>query len=288
MKTRLAGFLMITVILISCQKEITNQPTSPIVPPPPTTLTRDSTLLARYCIMGGPNLTDSVIRYDYTYDNSKRLATRIIKSWQGLWSPSIETIYLKYTYLGTDALPVKVTFIEYIDQNLYSLDTMFISYNSSHQLTRDSIVGDSSYHTQVVKYQFPGSSILLNFTPLGQPPLIETIHPTYSNGNLVGEIDTSNVGTQNNFFTYDNHPNPLYKVSLSHPTSDNTYDNEFEQPNNMTEESLSESHAGSPIQPAEHKKYIFTYRNDGYPLTMLTKDLLNPTYTDYKSFFIYQ
>ena len=232
---------------------------------------------------------DTLIRSDYTYDTLKRLVTRFLKAWDHqLTSPTSWTYDMHYTYNGKDTLPSKVTFYYYEDQNFHSHDTIFLSYNTLGQLTRDSVVGDSSFFNRVVKYSYSGNLIFLDYTELGQPPFLETIHPGYLNSNLVYEVDTSNLGTQNNSFTYDNHPNPLYKISLTHPTSDNTYDNEFEQNNNKTEEIIAEGRPTSPLQPIKHNKYTYTYRTDGYPLTVIIKDLLHPTYIDYKAYYIYQ
>ena len=284
----ISHLLIITLLLCSCQKEISSTISSPSVNPPVSS--RDTPLVARYIQFNGPNFTDTIISFAYSYDNLKRITKKDIRSIISFATPGnpsvIEIFHFKFLYNGTDTLATQMPFT-FDDDQVHDNDTIFLSYNANGQMLRDSITGDSSFFSGVTRFQYVGNTIISYYTDIGQPMLIENRQNTYSNGDLVRERISSSAETKDNLYTYDLHPNPLYRTTLRFPiiTGGNVFDPQ--QSHNLTQTNLQTTNSSGPQNPEKYL-YTYTYRPDGYPLSVIIHNLFDPTYPDVKGVYIYQ
>jgi len=272
----------LTGFLFSCQREVDND--LPSTNPNPAT--NDSILLAKYVELDTTFSSgqDTTNIYTFTYDNLKRIK-RIYQVENFLGSPQV-TYYITtdFFYTGSDTLPYKT--IELDQEGISYTDTSFYTY--SNGLVRS----DSSVNYRVnnnelllistISFSATGNNIFAKSKEVYFNPAIlsedsSTLTIVRQNGNIITQQDPVNAISDDMQLSYDNKINPFFKADIHYPIFWEHLFNSFDaQKNNMTEEITSNSHV----------QYTYTYRTDGYPLTVRKTDLVDPTRSR-KGFFFY-
>jgi hypothetical protein len=183
----------------------------------------------------------------------------------------------------------------------YSHDTTYYTYDAG-KLVADSLRGNDGYYYQSHHYTyFPGqieaSSSYLGATPASARDGHDVYIGSFSNGNLMHEIDTvmfnyisSGLPAQqwmayDYTFTYTNNPDPLYRVvrpikRLYYNEGDWVWDNNiplFINPNLPSstyriDDQWNTAGTGSSAHSTATGNYSYSFRADGYPLIMRQVD----------------
>jgi hypothetical protein len=259
-----------SILFFSCQKE-TNFDT--VVPPIDTT----GVLLKSYTrldtTLAAPN--DTIFTVNYTYDGLNRCTGFTGKAFQPGGPPY--TYLETWSYNGTDSNLSKKTTI-YYDNGVAQDTTMeYMEYDAMGRMIKDSILEGQNLY-MVFLYRYAGDYV---YTVSRNIPGIDTSrfnmhYLIKNNDDITIEKDSSytlGTGSVLNLFstaksdmTYDNHPNPLYKVSVHLPVLfefEHILREEFDmqQKNN----SLTINQVFTSLTSPDEYTYQYTYLPNGYP-----------------------
>lgn len=277
-----ALFILAAIILFaSCQKEvdgtIDERPTG-----------NDSILLEHFVELDTtlPTGLDTVWQMRYTYDAQKRVKQSI--STYYLFGPQSDVT--EYFYSGNDTLPYKIVVTWPDAVNTYR-DTTFFTYVNGQVLIDSTIEWkintNEFWNTSTTIYTPNGNNIDLSYrdyyNPGQTPPDFVstpyTVQRTLQNGNIITQDAPFNGSTnrKHHLASYDNNINPFHKTEIPYPVlnSVNT------QKNNPLEHKLWDD----PAMIDGHNQYTYTYRADGRPLIVRSKDLQNQAV--YKGLYFY-
>jgi hypothetical protein len=191
-----------------------------------------------------------------------------------------------FFYNGAETLPYKVVELNqedvaYVDTTFYTYSNGFVSLDSSLNYV---VSSQRWLYTNVIAFSVTGNKVFVRIKDIYRFSTYEdsaTLTITRQNGNIIMQQDPNNTITENIQMTYDNKVNPFYRGDIHYPIYYEHLFNSFNaQKNNPLEQSFSIGSSTSRI------KYQYTYRSDGYPLTVTKTDL---TYSSQsrKGIFIY-
>lgn len=291
-KLLLAAVILITSIS-ACQKEITEDTTTPI---PPNIIPDSNYLSKMYEIGIERGVTDTVEIWTYTYDANKRvihlsdsssvIGANYLASWQ-------------YFYYGNDTIPYKSTYTVqgpgYISTD--SLITYFY-YNASGQRIKDSVINQNGAVNDYTKnfYQYlPGKIYGLTkdstYNGFAYVVYLTFDSATIINGNIVNNKRNFNYSADSviSIFTYDDKPAPFAKLS-NFKTFEifpfgETFFYEMPQNNNRLKANEYSSGTGYLFEEDFTGKYI--YKPNGYPSQIYYPDPADPALI-YKISFVYK
>lgn len=266
----------------------------------------DSTYIDYYAYI---NDNDTLYKMHYVYDHLKR----VIEMYDTEYDPQpLVTERYKYYYNSTDTLPYKLIFIMNDIANPADSVTTYFYYNNMGLRIKDSSI--YSYHWQdngrnveysyrsLAQYSYQGNKILgftqnhiLLYTGSGISGDYKTKYDTATidaRGNIINSIRVENYMENNQLvpyrdvatMTYDNHINPLFKLSnrqtfLVFPWGETLF-TDFVQPNNRT--SIVETNVKWQHDFAQY--YSFGYLNNGYLDTVVEANVLNQPLPGYMKF----
>jgi hypothetical protein len=277
---------VISILLFSCQKEISLE--SPTTGNPPAVLT-DSTLISTYAEInigkpvGYGELADTQRVLRFYYDNLNRiiLCDRYDSLYTAPW------VHDKYFYNSSETLPYKITRQENWSGSSTSVfDTAYFVYDLNGKLLKDSVISHFlnnpgyTYYASASSYTLNNNiCTIMERDYTNQNGSVDTSLTIYNCRFITGndkltyqtymtgdQIDTGVIYT----FTYDNHPNPLYKPRFSNtPLTWWSYGRNDRgcriweiQKNNCTAYNSQYIYPPVPVISS----YTYTYRNDGYPI----------------------
>ncbi len=303
MKKTITAIFIITISLISCQKDFTVEDT------PPTsnsTTIDDSTLLSMYVEIDTSATVglDTLSKAIYGYDNLKRL---IKYDWvyfrNGVNTTPVDLRWKNlYFYNGIDTLPFKEIDSTFEQGNI-TTETIYHTYFNGQLILDSTTDGFKNKYTY-----FPTKTVdtLIGFTPsTPSSPSVIGYKVTYrqiNNSNVASEKDSlfltdfsTNPSTFYLYFndnytaTYDIFLNPLYKYRSLKPISFDGYFPKLDEfgsksRNNMTNYKLIRIGAGNNLNEQYVTTYI--YKTNGYPKIGRTTDVLNSA-NSIKSFYYY-
>ena len=290
MNYKLILFLLIITGSVSCQKEL-NFDNSPFVPQ-----VNDSIYVSQLVALDTNRLSsrDTVYKYLAYFDAQKRVTSEMLIEFNtsGLL---LDTFWIiKHNYNTGDSIPFKSTFAFNEFMTSASFDTGYYTYASTvnRELAYDSMTSrgvppSSAYFNQrAAVYQYATDLIQVyyryydNNVFTGNDTLI--VHHNKTNGNIVSQQDTLGYVPTSGFYsqahhytmTYDSKINPLHRLNFNFPYLDFTIPflvNNV-QGNNVTEVDTKEIYPFTPNY-IWHYQYSYKYRDDGYPLEIIAKDL---------------
>lgn len=289
-----------SVAFIACQKQITAED---LLNPPPQNTAGDSIFLDKIYLVnitaGGSDTGDVVTYY---YDNLKRVIS-IEDTTRDVGYPRQPWLSKKYFYNGTDTIPFKSLFLHFEKSVAYNNPSLtdsvitFFQYDAFGRNQSDSTF--SSIHNQyptpsdpfasnryktIQNYQYTAVKIYrtvvatnvfgfyYGYVPLGEQRDTAT---TDSDGNIQTMKRYSvNSGVSvlefNSVYTYDNKVNPYYRLSdfrtYSVVPHFEDFSDLFQSKNNRLK--TTETDASGNIEEQDLTGQ-YTYRNDGYPLTLI-------------------
>lgn len=274
MKLLLSGCIVLLSMIgfVSCQKEVEGSLTEQVG--------SDTTFLDRIYSLDSisPTQTDTFSKSFLIYDNQKRLKQALTYT-----VGEIDTFRTDYFYTGTDTLPFKSVDHTLSDIGLgltYYRDTTFYQYDMNGKIIKDSsleryVTGNQDFGVSVRDFGISGNKVVIDSRAYdlisGQYVLRNTsvyrkaVFVTTINGNIVQQTDTAfgfSTGIQ---LTYNNNPDPAYKVNKVHyPILYN--DGDSEQKNLLISSVVTSPSSTNSFQ------YNYIYRSDGYPSTIWLTD----------------
>ena len=248
----------------------------------------DGTVLSKYIEFDPslPSAQDTTNVYTFTYDNSKRIKRIYLVGYvPGSAGYQITTDFF---YNGTTSLPYKTIEVNqqattYVDTSFYTFNNGFVTFDSSVNYRADNNV---LLFTDVVSFSVTANKVFVRFkesTSVSSYQDSSTLTITRQNGNIIAQQDSTNAITDNMQLNYDNKVNPLYNVDIHYPIVYQHLFNSFNAQRNNLSEALIFSKF---INPKMRLQYVYTYRSDGYPLTVNKNDLLHPA-ENRKGVFLY-
>jgi hypothetical protein len=201
---------------------------------------------------------------------------------------SIYYITTDFFYNGSNALPYKTIELDqegitYVDTSFYSYNNGFVRLDSSINYRTDN---NELLFINVISFSVTGSNVFVRLKasyPASTYLDSAMLTITRQNGNIITQQDPDNTITYSMQLNYDAKVNPFYTADIPYPIFYEHLFNSFgAQKNNKTEETDFTTLTGTQ----SHVKYIYTYRNDGYPLEVRRIDLLNPS-ENRKGLFFY-
>jgi hypothetical protein len=268
-----SALILLTIVFISCEKEISTEPPAPPGNGNNNPPANDSTLLLKYIEVDTtlPAGSDTIFQDIYSYDNKRRL----IHYYANVFSTEQEADLF---YSGNDTLPYKVISVWTNSSDIYH-DTVFYFY-SNGLVTKDSTIeynGATNQFSQAIArvYTPEGDNAQFEYRHYSlphAPPDEEkrlTFLITRQNGNIRVQDDTSAVVqfsyAAHEEVKYDDKTNPFYQAFPMHYQ---VLSGSFSgQKNNPVEDITWDD----PSQPTR-LTYSYTYRADGRPLLVKVFD----------------
>ena len=253
--------------------------------------TIDSTLLRKYVELdlGMPSGSDTGMVITISYDDLKRVK-RVEENDHSSTLPFIMTT--DYFYNGTDTLPYKTAWWAIEDTYVYR-DTTFYWY-ANGVVTKDSSVGGTGTHKSIDIQTFAVSAnkvmvyrsdkdyegALLVYTS----EVYDTITFRKQNGNIAEETSVIDDVSYKRYraMVYNDKPDPFFKTAIHYPVLYMGI-NSYGQRNLWTDEVWGYDAA----TPVRQYRLNYTYRRDGYPLTITGEDVLNPGPNEWKGIYLY-
>jgi len=265
---------LISLFFFSCQKEVHGDIPQDVNP----ATQNDSILLSKYIELDTtlPSGADTMFQIRYTYDNEKRLKRYYLTDYA-----DEETV--DFYYSGSDTLPYKTVDFWTNYGDVYR-DTIFYSYING-LVSKDSIIeynnsANQFFYTEVRSFTPVGSNTFLQHRHYSSPgqslPDDEakgTVYKTYQNGNIVVQDDSTSLSigfaySAHQEVKYDNKVNPFYKaLPVRYPI---LYYWLIAQKNNPLE-----NISWDDVSYPGHLLYSYTYRQDGYPISVKITDQVN-------------
>jgi hypothetical protein len=271
---RILFIVILVVLFFSCSPPGIG-PNPPGNPPPPT---GDSTLLYKFIGYNSTHHPDTAITETYYYDINKRVSSIVGRQQfhNPPLGPSVQYDTLQFFYNGNDSLPQRII----------------------HKIGQVTFPGPQYNQTNVHKIGYDGSGRIIFDTTFigGQNPLEEYRRYIYMSSTSIRQYSKDGVGgnevqsdyqlsySGNNLFqqntdglltyqlTFDNKVSPFSKVKGAHfffpyivPYSSNDLFIYRFSRNNITE---SRYYIYGPAPTTVIRSYSYTYRSDGFPLTM--------------------
>lgn len=291
---------LLTLILNSCQKEISIENGTD---PTPTPVLTDTILLKKFILLDttltAPNDTVSII--NYSYDNLKRCTKIVANDLSG------NINYTELTYNNVDTL---IKTLKTYSSNSIDSTKEFFSYNATGKMINDSLV-EYTGATIAETYNYDFSQInSTNFSYIRKNSLqyakIKQIIQSDLNGNILSERDTSFLynSTNNSYnlsltnyqtISYDAKKCPFYKFSPVFPIgfiieggniggSQSIYFGLAKHRNNITSEIITILTPTSGF--AEYDDgYQYIYNTLNYPISVTIKDNTQNKYWKGKYFY---
>lgn len=269
--------LNLFVLLNSCQKEVMGK-----LEDDPVVNVADSTLVWKYVEVDTtlPSGSDTTEWFYFNYDSLKRISR--IYNIEGTNIPL--TITTDFFYNGSDTLPFKTVEISREGADAY-VDTCFYTYNSNGL-----VIKDSSVYYDFVTFE-PLYRTINKFTITGDNVAVYHREDEYDgtlfnilteqtgnasivrqNGNISEQVSTGTVINDLYYkINYNNKINPLYRADLHYPVMGG-FGNTFDTKKNLQTSLIVGS---SPSLIFGRYEYTYTFRADGYPLTVEIKDIDN-------------
>jgi hypothetical protein len=296
--------LLFTFLIISgssCKKDSTTNDSGIPVPAISTQLSKvyfiDTTLIT-------PN--DTVHKTSFTYDALNRLL--LVEDFEkNIIGDSSLYFKVKYEYNGSDTFAFRtIGFTKDFSVPVRtSADTIYYSFLNGLRLTDSSI--NSSRYQEVNKYIYSTDKIRRNRTTRstisGTTIGGANIYQTKVNGNVTYQLDTLISTNGPNIYyqkyevtsTYLANPNPFYKLALATKEEyQSEYDGIFSgseqktlisQQTNITKTWIN---GGSTGGGSIGFTYLYTFRNDGYPIEARVIVLNGSTTNRYKIKYVYK
>jgi hypothetical protein len=282
------------VMLASCQKEI--DPIEEIITPV------DSVVNLKKFVIVNPGLVapaDTVLKYDFSYDNANRCTQIITQDLQ-----NSETYTTTNFYNNNDTLISKRRIV-FLPANDTAWE--YFTYSSNGQMATDSVVesnGSGGYSTITYNYQVSGNNITA-FINFNSQPLIKGgyLLTRDGRGNIINEKDTSSqyqqgggyiyTASTDNTITYDTHPSPFTKIyprRIVEADFENAVAADvplyfaIPQSNNILDETRTVAPSTSSMI-SWNNRYTYQYNPNGYPANVICQDLLATT--TLKGFYFY-
>lgn len=294
----ITAFLLIVGSFYSCQKEsdINNLTNS------------DSTLLKTYIVL--PSNSDTGYKFNYFYDANKRLMRREVLS--SYVQATGFSVYhnTDFFYNGSDSLPYKTilqggnkadSYHSYVDTSLYFYTNGKLTWDSTihcRPVSNGNTIIYMPYSYNSWRYTYNGTNLtaLLDDRDIirGQSKLVVDLFVTQTSPNILTIERHQNipgnpiVSIQRFKITYDNRPNPLYKLNVPTPGYGLVYllvPYRETFPNNVTEFEKIYDNAYSPSP--WHDKIEYTYRADQFPVSAVHFGIDNGPYY-LNTAFVYQ
>lgn len=264
-------------------------------PPDPTT--GDSTVLEKIVVLDTTAVSglDTVLIAKFQYDDLERIETLEIIERPEPWRNDTDLITRQnFHYTGDAPYP------DEMEDLAMEAGQFYVANHHYYQYAGDLLVYDSSittlhgginYTTAKDSRVFKEGRFLVEERSYDAGGTLNfTRHSSNivqrQDGNLIYELDTTFVGNyvSEKFSTFDSHPNPLKKVTLPYIShSLFYYDNlDFQLHHNSNNLIQREYISGWNASGQFTRRYHFTYRNDGYPLTRVEERY------EKKIFFHYQ
>lgn len=284
MKILVPAFLAFTIFFLSsCQQE----PDVILEDPTPPASDVDTTMLLQYIVLDANNQSDTIDKMVFTYDAQKRITSYFLAA------GAFGNENTDYFYTGNNTLPYKYIWT-WSDAIADYVDTGYVSY-ANGIVSRDSVIEykvttNEFWGTDVVYFIPEGNNMKIikrdYFSPGLTPPDDErkgTLIQTRVNGNIVAQDDTAAnpevyFNRPHQTASYDNKPCPFVRIETPFPVlgywsgiarNNPTAQKEWD----VDPTSVTELH------------YSYTYRADGYPLTVMLSEPGQPPYG--KGIFIY-
>lgn len=282
MKRFVPFLFMLPVLCWSCQQEpddmINNESN-----------TTDSTLLRKFVMLDlslpAGSDTDHIITF--YYDDQKRIK-RVEEIYN---STPVFTYATDYFYTGAAMTPYKTTVKAVEDGEVYE-DTTFLFYTNG-LVSRDSMIAYSEHelnHVTTSTYTVSGNSVIYHETERRYRNQIvydvvdtdDNIIVNRENGNITEQISNYDPLAASNYNknVYSDKPDPFFKTFVPYPMLW-TYNDA--QRNLRVEEMWGYDAANLN----RHFRYTYTFRNDGYPLSVTSADVLNPIPDEWKGVYLY-
>lgn len=264
---------IIATFIISCQKEVSEEVGNPPIDP----VDSNSVLLKKYIridtTLSAPG--DTIFTATYLYDAAKRCTTIMYKYFDHPFADEDEgTATETITYNGSDTLMSSRTIrVNNADGTTFT-NSAFFTYDNIGRLVKDSMNYDLSRTVFMHRYE---GNIVHSVSKFSNAPgdtvFYSRHHLQKVNGNIISEKDTAwdaTTGWPYSEYTitaftgqYDNHPNPLFKMSAPWPVmfeAEHYFQTEFssQQKNNFTFNSISWG-------DSEDFSYQYSYLANGYP-----------------------
>lgn len=275
----------VILFLSSCQQE-PDVILDDVTPDP----SADSMRLLQYIELDTTQLPglDTTSKIVYTYDTQKRV-TRSEMTFSITGDETIE-----YFYNGNDSLPNKYIY-HWSDASSDYIDTIFVSH-ANGVVSRDSSIEykitTGEFYGTIVHYFIPeGNNMKIinrDYDLPGLTPLdgesSGTLIQTRVNGNITSQDDTAafpvaHFDRAHQTASYDNKINPFYRLEIRYPVLGY---NVTSQRNNLIEEKVWDD----PAFINSHTFCSYTYRADGYPLTVIKTQDDNNSFMA-KGIFVY-
>ena len=282
----LSVFVLMAIVITSCQKESSTEPPSnggngnnP--------LPNDSTLLWKYIEIDTtlPSGSDTSYKIIFSYDDKNRLNLYYSTDY-------VDDQNVEFFYSGNDSLPYKAVGVWTSYGRVYHDTTFFIYLNGL--VFQDSIIDYDHTTNQFIQAQTrtftqASSNTFFNYkyydTKGSTVPWKEgssLVVKTYQDGNIISQEDTATSDVfsyaAHEEVKYDSKINPIYKaIPVHYPM---LYYWLIAQKNNPVEEIS----WYDPLDP-EHLTYAYSYRQDGYPLTVKVTNMVSPE--GWKGIYIY-
>ncbi len=292
---------IVIISIISCRKDnSSSQQNNPN--------TGNDTLLSKFIELDTTQAApyDTIVITSYKYDNLNRIIT-IADLYYDNGFPSITNSDVSnYYYNGADTIAYKMIKISEDDgggpgSTVYSDTTYFLSSSKDSSTTTATTNGVSTTEagfTYTIEDIGNGTFIQTINSP-GIPSHPDTVSQTTANGFVISQVDNTFTATSypaqypthNLVFSFDNHPNPFYKIYHGILKEPVIYDyNQAEvgssaQKNNYTQIS---SEPNYPLL-SEESKFQYSYKANGYPATIVEYDWTSgPPIFSFKGIYIYQ
>jgi hypothetical protein len=275
------GVAVISLTFPSCQKEIHFDT--------PAIVNNGGTVLSKYVELDTTLSAgqDTLATYTFAYDNLKRIK----RIYQVRNFPGYNTSYYITTdffYNSSDAMPYKTIEVDqeditYVDTSFYSYQNGFVSSDSSINYSTDN---NEFLFTNVILFAVSGNNVSARFKETYPNSVYQdsaTLTVTRQNGDILSQQDPDNTITNDLQRKYDNKVDPFYNTDIHYPIIYEHLFNSFSaQKNNLIDEVA----FTNLVNPKQHLQYSYSYRSDGYPLTVKRNNLLRPS-EDRKGLFFY-
>lgn len=231
--------ITISLILASCQKELSVQGGTTPTPPPPTTVIDSNYIDTVYAFETQNTITANTEYFAYKYDSGKRVVS---VNWEGgnYLSPYSDSGRMTYFYHGTDSVPY-LSFMTATWNGMLVFDTTktYYTYDNMGRLVKDSsyygerdisptpyyrvrhMISTYSYNAGKVVGQSADLAII-EPNPISYPTTYNIDTAILSNQNPISSVDYVSYINNTSFskyyetvISYDNNPSPYYKLNIS-------------------------------------------------------------------------